>query len=53
VSKDEQMAVFKAYLRNLMRQLKALQKALESNDNENAQKILNELIEDTQNSIED
>ena len=47
------MAVFKAYLRNLMRQLKALQKALENNDIETAKKVLNELIEDTHNSIED
>lgn len=47
------MAVFKAYLRNLMRQLKALQVALENNDSQNAKKILNEIIEDTQNSIED
>ena len=47
------MAVFKAYLRNLMRQLKALQTALENNDSQNAKKILNEIIEDTQNSIED
>lgn len=53
MSKNEQMAVFKAYLRNLMRQLKALQKALENNDNENAKTILDEIIEDTQNSIED
>lgn len=53
MSKNEQMAVFKAYLRNLMRQLKALQKALENNDSENAKIILNEIIEDTQNSIED
>lgn len=53
MSKNEQIAVFKAYLRNLMRQLKALQKALENNDSENAKIILNEIIEDTQNSIED
>lgn len=53
MSKNEQMAVFKAYLRNLMRQLKALQKALENNDSEHAKTILNEIIEDTQNSIED
>ena len=53
MSKNEQMAVFKAYLRNLMRQLKALQKAIESNDNENAKQILNEIIEDTQSSIKD
>lgn len=49
----DDMAVFKAYLRNLMRQLQALKKALDNNDIETAQKILKELIEDTQNSIED
>lgn len=49
----EHMAVFKAYLRNLMRQLKAMEKAFQENDTENAKKILEELIEDTQHSIED
>ena len=49
----EHMAVFKAYLRNLMRQLKAMEKAFQENDTEKAKKILEELIEDTQHSIED
>lgn len=49
----EIMAVFKAYLRNLMRQLKALKVALDNSDNETAKKILADIIEDTQNSIED
>lgn len=47
------MAVFKAYLRNLLRQLKLLQKALETNDNESAKTVLEQIIEDTQKSIED
>ena len=50
---DEHMAVFKAYLSNLMRQLKALKSALDNNETEDAKRILNDIIEDTQNSIED
>lgn len=49
----EEMAVFKGYLRSLMRQLKALKEALESKDYEKAEKLVSELIEDTQNNIED
>lgn len=47
------MAVFKAYLRNLMRELKQLKEALEKNDTITAERIINEIIEDTQKSIED
>lgn len=50
---DEDMAVFKGYLRSLMRQLKALKKAIDDNDIEEAKKLIDELIEDTQNNIED
>ncbi len=49
----EEMAVFKGYLRSLMRQLKLLKKALASKDYETASKLIDELIEDTQNNIED
>lgn len=49
----EDMAVFKGYLRSLMRQLKLLKKAIDNNDTEEAKKLINELIEDTQNNIED
>lgn len=49
----EDMAVFKGYLRSLMRQLKLLKKAIESNNIEEAGMLINELIEDTQNNIED
>lgn len=49
----EDMAVFKGYLRSLMRQLKLLKKALNNNDIEEAKQLINELIEDTQNNIED
>ena len=50
---NEKMAVFKGYLRSLMRQLKLLKKAIDEKNIEEAEKIINELIEDTQNNIED
>ncbi len=49
----DDMAVFKGYLRSLMRQLKLLQKAINSKDFETASKLIDELIEDTQKNIED
>ena len=49
----EDLAVFKGYLRSLMRQLKLLKTALDNNNMEEAKKLINELIEDTQNNIED
>lgn len=49
----EEMAVFKGYLRSLMRQLKLLKKAIDNNDIEQAKILINELIEDTQSNIED
>lgn len=53
MKEGEQMAVFKGYLRSLMRQLKLLQKAIADKDGETAQKLIAELIEDTQKNIED
>ena len=50
---NEHKAIFKAYLRNLMRQLEAMEKEFENNDIENAKKILSDLIQDTKDSIED
>lgn len=47
------MAVFKGYLRSLMRQLKALKKAIDKKDLDAASNLIKELIEDTQNNIED
>lgn len=47
------MAVFKGYLRSLMRQLKALKEAMVSKDFEKAERLLDELIDDTQKNIED
>ena len=49
----EDMAVFKGYLRSLMRQLKLFKKALESDNITEAKRLIDELIEDTQNNIED
>lgn len=49
----EEMAVFKGYLRSLMRQLKAMKAALQAKDYEKAEKMLDELMEDTQKNIED
>ena len=49
----EDILIFKSYLRGLMRQLKALKRAINNNDINEAEKLINELIEDTQNSIED
>lgn len=49
----EDMAVFKGYLRSLMRQLKLLKKAIDNNNSDEAKKLIDELIEDTQNNIED
>lgn len=49
----EDMAVFKGYLRILMRQLKQLKKSIKEENIEEAERLIDELIEDTQNNIED
>ena len=49
----DEMAVFKGYLRSLMRQLKLLKKVIKSDNKAEAMQLINELIEDTQNNIED
>lgn len=50
---NEETAVFKGYLRSLMRQLKALKEALDQKNYEQAGRLVDELIEDTQKNIED
>lgn len=50
---NEKMAVFKGYLRSLMRQLKLLKKAIHERQWDMAESLIDELIEDTQNNIED
>ena len=47
------MAVFKSYLRRLIRDLKDVRAALKAKDYEEAEKLISDLIEDTQNDIED
>ncbi len=49
----EEMAVFKSYLRRLMRDLKDIKEALKNKDYEKAEKLVDDLIEDTQKDIED
>jgi uncharacterized Rossmann fold enzyme len=50
---DETMAVFKSYLRRLMRDLKDLKKAIKEKNLEEAERLIDDLIEDTQKDIED
>ncbi len=49
----EEREIFKGYLRGLMRQLKLLKEAIGNNDLEQAERLVDELIEDTQKNIED
>lgn len=49
----EELAVFKSYLRRLIRDLKDLKAALKAKDYEKAEKLIDDLIEDTQKDIED
>ena len=47
------MSVFKSYLRQLIRQLKALQKANKDGKKEEVERIINELLKDAQDGLED
>ena len=49
----EEKMIFKAYLRGLARHLKAMKAALASKDYDQAEKLLDDLIEDTKKGIED
>lgn len=49
----EEMAVFKSYLRRLIRDLKDIKEALANKDYDKAEKLVDDLIEDTQKDIED
>ena len=49
----EEMAVFKSYLRRLMRDLKDLKESITNKDFDRAEKLIDDLIEDTQKDIED
>lgn len=50
---DNEMSVFKSFMRGLLRDLKELKKAIESDDKEKAKSIIDDLIKDTQSGIED
>lgn len=50
---DEDKIIFKGYLRGLMRQLKSMKAALKAKDYDQAEKLIDGLIEDTQKGIED
>lgn len=47
------MAVFKSYLRKLMRDLKDIKRALNNKDYDKANVLVDNLINDTQQDIED
>ena len=49
----EDRIIFKAYLRGLARHLKDMKAALDTGNYNQAEKLLDELIEDTQKGIED
>jgi hypothetical protein len=50
---NEDMSVFKSYLRRLLQDLKDLKEVLKSKDYEKAEKMVDQLIDDTQKGIED
>lgn len=47
------MSVFKSYLRQLIRQLKALKKANEEGNSAEVKRIIDELLKDAQDGLED
>lgn len=49
----EENRIFKAYLRLLSRDLQTLQTALQEKDYAAAEKLVGDLVEDTQRGIED
>lgn len=50
---ENEMSVFKSYLRRLLQDLKDLKETLKNKDYEKAEKIVENLIDDTQKGIED
>lgn len=47
------MAVFKSYLRRLIRDLKDIREAIKNKELDKAERLLDDLIDDTQKDIED
>ena len=50
---ENNMIVFKSYLRRLLKELKDIEKAFEEKNDEQVRESLRQLIEDTQKGIED
>ena len=50
---ENEMSVFKSYLRQLLRRLKELKDANEAGDKEKVTRIIQELLDDAQSGIED
>lgn len=53
IQEDNNMSVFKSYLRGLLRELKRLKEAIQAGDQEKVKEMLDKLIDDTQSGIED
>lgn len=53
MDEENNMSVFKSYLRRLLQDLKDLKIALKNKEYEEADKMLDKLIDDTQKGIED
>lgn len=51
--RNEELSVFKSYLRRLLQDLKDLQKVLKAKEYEKADEMVDNLITDTQKGIED
>ena len=50
---ENEMSVFKSYLRGLLRTLKELKEVLKNKEYEKAEDLVDKLIEDTQKGLED
>lgn len=50
---NEEMSVFKSYLRRLLQDLKDLKEALKNKEHDKAENLVDKLIEDTQKGLED
>lgn len=50
---NEDMSVFKSYLRRLLQDLKDLKEALKNKEYDKAENMVDKLIDDTQKGIED
>lgn len=53
MDEENNMSVFKSYLRGLLEDLKDLKEAIEDKNFERAEKLVDKLIDNTQKGIED